>query len=117
MNYLYNVALFLRGFQWFGKLTFTRPGWSAYSWRWRLLYTFDYGTHVLLGGAVVSWSRWFYDNRDSYRIARFMDRLLNHFEEGHGRSAGPPLWKTHDCAMKYRLLCTGALLSAWFLWA
>lgn len=114
-NYIHNLRLWLTGFGWFGQLTF-RAGWSAESWKWRVLYAVDYGSHVLSGGAVVSWSRWFYDNRDRYRVARFLDRLLNHFEDNHGRSAGPALWGTKDCAMKYRLLGAGALTSAWFLW-
>lgn len=102
MTYFINLYLWFRGFAWFRSLKF-RQGWSASSLRWWLLYLVDYGSHVLTGGAVVSWSRWFYDNRD-YRIANFFDRLLNHFEEGHGRSAGPPLWGTKDCNIKYRLL-------------
>jgi len=115
MTYFRNVKLWLLGPRWFDKLPF-KNGWSADSWKWRILYWADYGTHTLSGGAVVSWSRWFYDNRDKYRIARFMDRLLNHFEEGHGRSAGPALWGTKDCDIKQRLLTIGALLAAWFLW-
>jgi hypothetical protein len=116
MRYFSNVKLWYAGFDRFGELKF-QAGWSADSWQWTFLYAIDYSTHVLTGGAVVSWSRWFYDNRNEYRVAKFMDRLLNHFEEGHGRSAGPPLWGTKDCAMKYRLLGAGALISAWFLWA
>ena len=112
-QYLTNLKLWLTGFRRFGELSF-RAGWSADSWQWRLLYALDYGSHVLSGGAVVSWSRWFYDNRDK-RIPRFFDRLLNHFEEGHGRSAGPPLWGTKDCEMKYRLLVVATLVAIWFL--
>ena len=116
MTYLHNLRAWLTGFRRFGEIRGWKNGWSADSWQWRLLYLFDYGSHVLSGGAVVSWSRWFYDNRQ-YRIPRFFDRLLNHFEDGHGRSAGPPLWGTKDCDVKQRLLAIGALVAAWFLWA
>jgi hypothetical protein len=116
MRYFTNIVLWYTGFSWFDGLPFKRD-WTADSWKWRLLYTIDYGSHVLTGGAVVSWSRWFYDNREKYKVAKFFDRLLNHFEDNHGRSAGPPLWGSKDCAMRYRLLTIGALLAAWFLWA
>lgn len=116
MRYFTNILLWYTGFSRFGELPFW-AGWSADQLKWRVLYAIDYGSHVLTGGAVVSWSRWFYDNRGKYRVAKFLDRLLNHFEEGHGRSAGPPLWGSKDCALRYRLLTAGALLAAWFLWA
>ena len=115
MRYVHNIKSWAVGFGRFGELTF-KAGWSADSWRWRVLYLVDYGSHVLTGGAVVSWSRWFYDQRDK-RIPRFMNRLLNHFAERHGEQAGPPLWSTKDCELKYRLLTIGALIAAWFLWA
>lgn len=115
MTYLTNIRAWLTGFRRFGELTF-RAGWSAGSLRWWLLYGIDYGSHVLTGGAVVSWSRWFYDNREKYRAANFFDRLLNHFEEGHGRSAGPALWGTRNCALRSRALTMGALFAAWWLW-
>jgi hypothetical protein len=57
----------------------------------------------------VSWSRWFYDNREKYRVANFFDRLLNHFEDGHGRSAGPALWGTVDCSWRTRLVATAVI--------
>ena len=110
MTYPRNLRLWLTGFGRFGELKF-RAGWSATSLRWWLLYLFDYGSHVLTGGAVVSWSRWFYDNRQ-YRIPRFFDRLLNHFEDGHGRSAGPPLWGTQDCSPLFRAVAL-CLLGVW----
>ena len=113
MTYLHNLRAWLTGFRRFGELSF-KAGWSADSWQWRLLYLFDYGSHVLSGGAVVSWSRWFYDNRQ-YRIPRFFDRLLNHFEDGHGRSAGPPLWGTQDCSPLFR--CAAVALCLLGVWA
>ena len=75
---------------------------------WRRGGSAAYSTR-LTGGAVVSWSRWFYDNRQ-YRIPRFFDRLLNHFEEGHGRSAGPPLWGTQDCSPLFRCAAVALVL-------
>lgn len=109
MRYVTNIVLWYTGFSRFGELKF-RAGWSADSWKWRLLYTIDYGSHVLTGGAVVSWSRWFYDNRKKYRIANFFDRLLNHFEDGHGRSAGPALWGTVDCSWGTRLVAIAVIV-------
>ena len=108
MTYFINLYLWFRGFAWFDTIQF-RAGWTAKSIKWWALYTIDYGSHVLTGGAVVSWSRWFYDNRH-LRIANFFDRLLNHFQEGHGRSAGPPLWGSKDCFLGNRLLVLAALV-------
>jgi hypothetical protein len=108
MTYFTNIRAWLTGFRRFDELAF-RAGWSAESWKWWLLYFADYGTHVLTGGAVVSWSRWFYDNREKYRVANFFDRLLNHFEDGHGRSAGPALWGTVDCSWRTRLVATAVI--------
>jgi hypothetical protein len=102
MRYVKNLRAWRTGFSRFGELKF-HAGWSADQWRWRLLYALDYGSHVLSGGACVTWSRWFYDNRDKYRLAAFMNRLLNHFEEDHGKNAGPVLWGTKDCALRWRL--------------
>jgi hypothetical protein len=109
MTYFTNIRAWLTGFRRFDELTF-EAGWSADSLRWWLLYAIDYGSHVLTGGAVVSWSRWFYDNREKYRVANFFDRLLNHFEDGHGRSAGPALWGTVDCSWRVRMVATAAIL-------
>lgn len=95
MTYISNLRLWLTGFGRFGELRFY-AGWSADQWRWRLLYAIDYGSHVLTGGAVVTWSRWFYDHRER-PIPGFFNRLLNHFEDDHGKHAGPPLWGTKDC--------------------
>lgn len=114
MRYFSNIKAWATGWSRFGELTF-KAGWSATYLLWWLLYLFDYGSHVMAGGAVVSWSRWFYDNRETNKVAKFFDRLLNHFEEGHGRSAGPPLWGTKDCEMKYRLLVVATLVAIWFL--
>ena len=109
MTYFANIRAFITGFSRFGELTF-KAGWSADSWQWTFLYAIDYGSHVLTGGAVVSWSRWFYDNREKYRIANFFDRLLNHFEDGHGRSAGPALWGTVDCSWRTRLVVAAVIV-------
>lgn len=107
-RYARNLRLWLTGFRRFKELTF-RAGWSADSLRWWLLYSIDYGSHVLTGGAVVSWSRWFYDHREQ-RIPGFFNRLLNHAEDGHGRIAGPALWGTVDCDWRVRLVATAAIL-------
>lgn len=112
-QYLFNIRAFIAGFSRLGDLQY-KNGWGP--WKFLPIFIFDYGSHVLTGGAVVSWSRWFYDNRERYRIANFFDRLLNHFEEGHGRSAGPALWGTRDCALRSRALTIGALFAAWWLW-
>ena len=49
MTYLHNLRAWLTGFSRFGELSF-KSGWSADSWKWRLLYAFDYGSHTLTGG-------------------------------------------------------------------
>jgi hypothetical protein len=101
-NYLHNLKRWLLGFAWADGITF-KPGWSA-DWRWYLLYGLDYGTHVLTGAAVVSWSRWAYDNRRTNRAAAFLNRLLNHLDAQHGAEAGPALWGTQDCSRRVRLV-------------
>lgn len=115
-RYLSNVLAWLRGFRRTGDIKF-KPGWSA-NWRWFLLYTIDYGTHVVLtGAAVVSWSRWFYEKRRKYRLAAFMNRLLRHLDDQHGENSGPVLWATEDCSWPMRCAVTvgWALLIWWAL--
>ena len=108
---LVNLQAFILGF---GKLKALKykKGWNR--WKFLPLYIFDYGSHVLLtGGAVVSWSRWFYVHRKTSRVAAFMNRLLGHAERNHGQLAGPPLWGTVDCPRWVRvILCLswGALI-------
>lgn len=108
MNYFTNLWLWLAGFTRFDEIEF-KPGWSASSPAWWALYLVDYGTHVLTGGAVVSWSRWAFENRARYRVAKFVDRFLGKFDPQHGEHAGPALWGTRDCELGIRLV-TGGLL-------
>jgi len=108
-----NLKSFVIGFASLDDLTY-KPGWNA--WTFSLVYLFDYGTHVLTGSAVVSWSRWFYDHRETNRLAAFMDRLLGHVDKDHGMLAGPALWGTVDChwAVRY-LLCLAWAALLWSL--
>ncbi|HUU90431.1 MAG TPA: hypothetical protein VM238_04390 [Phycisphaerae bacterium] len=100
-NYLHNLLTWLRGYRRADEITF-KPGWSA-NWRWWALYTFDYGTHVASGGAVVSWSRWFFMTRRKYRVSAFFNRLLQHLDKRHGEESGTVLWRTVDCSWPVRL--------------
>lgn len=113
-QYIENLKLWATGWRKFDQITF-KAGWSGDQWRWRLLYLFDYGTRVLLGGAVVSWSRWFYDNRDRYQWAKFIDRLLNHVEDNHGANSGPELWGSKDTGVA-NLLGVLALMALLLWW-
>lgn len=105
-TYLLNLKLFLTGFARFSELSF-KPGWSATSPGWWLLYTFDYGTHVLTGAACVSWSRWAWDYREKYGLAEWLNRLLG---ERHTSDAGPALWGTVDSDWRVRVGVTLAWL-------
>jgi len=108
-TYLINLKLWALGFGRADEIKF-KPGWSASDKRWLALYLLDYGTHVLTGAAVVSWSRWFYDNKATNRFAAFMNRLLNHLDAQHGAMAGPALWGTKDCTRRVRIVVTAVLL-------
>jgi hypothetical protein len=113
-QYFYNLGKFLSGLTKLGSISY-KPGWGP--WKFFPLYVVDYGTHVLTGAAVVSWSRWFHDNRDKSRIAKFFDRFLNYVEEDHGAKAGPALWGTTDCAPPIRALSSTSLIaSPLYLW-
>jgi hypothetical protein len=89
-HYRENVRLWWTGFGKLQTLSY-KPGWGP--GRFLLLYALDYGTHVVLwGGAVVSWSRFSYDERRRYGMARLVNAVLNAFDRGHGAEAGPALW-------------------------
>lgn len=103
---LLNLRLFLTGFAKLNGLTY-QPGWGPKSFG--LVYLIDYGSHVLTGAAVVSWSRWFYENRKRYHWAAFCNRLLNHLDDDHGAESGPALWGSVDCEPAVRL----ALVAGW----
>lgn len=114
-QYIENLRLWATGWARFDELRF-KAGWSGDSWRWRLLYLFDQGTRVLLGGAVVTWSRWFHDNRDRYGWAKFCDRLLNHVEHHHGANSGPVLWGSKDTAGAHLVPLLALAVLWWWLW-
>lgn len=94
MSYIRNVKAWGKGFGRFDEISF-KPGWSAKSPGWWFLYTLNYGTRVLSGGACVSWSRWFYLHSQN-PVAKFITRILNKLDDSHGEQAGPPLWGTED---------------------
>ena len=98
VSYRTNVRAWWAGFNRFHEITDWKPGWGPDSLRWRLLYWANYGTRVLTGGPCVSWSRYWYERRQTYGHAGFMTRLLNHIQENHGARAGGPLWGTQDTA-------------------
>jgi hypothetical protein len=118
VSYKHNVLTWLRGWRKFDEIAFL-PGWSGGSPLWWLLYALNHGTRTLSGGAVVTWSRWFYLNREKYRAAAFMTRLLNHFDQDHGRESADPLWKTTDTEWAARgavaFWCVATPLVAWLL--
>ena len=90
-----NMKAFLTGYLRFGEIDF-KPGWDGYQLRWLLLYTCNYGTRVLTGGACVSWSKWFYLTRETVWLSKVMTRVLNFLDPKHGYEAGPILWETTD---------------------
>jgi hypothetical protein len=60
------------------------------------IYLFNYGTRVLSGGAVVSWSKWFYLTKGQYRASKLATHVLDLLDREHGYEAGPVLWGTKD---------------------
>lgn len=97
MNYLDNVKAWLIGYGRFEEIEDWKPGYGPDKLRWKLLYTFNHGTRALSGGAVVTWSRWFYLQRRELGSAAFLTRLLNFvLGEDHGKDSADPMWGTSD---------------------
>lgn len=112
INLLINLWRFVVGFFKLGSLKY-EPGWGAlWPKPFVLLYLVDYGTHVLTGGAVVSWSRWAWDNRERYVLAEWLHDWLG---AKHTSEAGPVLWDTKDCSATFRLVL-GSLWIGFGLW-
>lgn len=109
MMYFTNLGKYLAGFMLLGTIRY-KPGWNALYFF--PLYVFDYGSHVLTGGAVISWSRWFHEHREINRVAKFFDRFLNKFDDKHGAESGPALWGTQDCSITTRTISTLFWLAA-----
>lgn len=93
MSYIDNVKAWLTGWGRVDELSF-KAGWSKNQLRWLLVYGLNMGTRVLTGGAVVTWSRWFWETRHEYRLSALITRLLNHADDDHGAESGPALWNT-----------------------
>lgn len=97
-RYRENVALWWNGFEVLGELRY-KEDWSA-AW-FRPMYLLNHGTHVILwGGAVVSWSRFSYENRKRYGMARLVNSILDMVDRGHGEDADGPLWGSEPIPSK-----------------
>lgn len=97
-----NLRSWWRGWQQFDLPGFFKPEWHNGP-VWWLVYTFNHGTRALFGGPVVTWSRWFYDTRDTYRASYLASRVLNFIFRGkHGKESGPPLFGTTDTSWAAR---------------
>jgi hypothetical protein len=115
--YLKNIKLWLQGFGKLDQLTY-KPGWNKY--KFFFLYLLDHGTHVILsGGAVVSWSRWFYETRKKYKSSKFLTRLLNWFDDNHGAEAPSAYWNSEPCPPRQRAIIAltwTVLFILYFIW-
>jgi hypothetical protein len=129
MIYLRNLARFFAGFVWIftravppekydqpNVQIMYREGWGP--WRFLPLYLIDYGTKVLLGGACVSWSRWFFDNQYKWKIAGWINKALDRVDRGHGMRAGPTLWGTQSVRGPLRVVIVVGWLALifWLVW-
>jgi hypothetical protein len=91
-HYLHNVRAWLLGFRQLPSLQY-KPGWTW--WLYLPVYLLNVGTHVVLwGGAVTTWSRFSWENRRRYRLARAIDSLLDAVDHRHGQDSAPALWHT-----------------------
>lgn len=97
MNYFLNLKLFLLGFAKLQTLDY-KPGWTAR--KFFLLYLFDYGFCVLMGGPVVSVS-WY--------VGEYFNVPGAHFAR-----AGEPLWESVRSPPWVRVVVPA--LWAWLLW-
>jgi hypothetical protein len=113
MQYLINLRLWWVGFRRLGELTYL-PGWTPL--RFFPVYLLNHGTRVLTGGACSSWSRWFYENRDKLRFAKFMDRLLNKFDTHHGAESGEVMWGTVSLPYWQQAVLSACYAWGFYLW-
>ena len=120
-HYGRNIWSWLRGFVWLWdeeKVGGWKPGWGP--WKFRPWYAVNVGSHVLLtGGACQTWSRAFWEWRQSgSRAAKFADRVLQKIlGDGHGENSGPALWVTTPCTPRVRLgVMVGWAWLALMLW-
>lgn len=108
MTYLRNLSQWFLGLFRLGRISY-KENWNA--WKFAPLYLVNYGTHVLCGGACVSWSRYFHDNRDR-QPQRFMDRTLGWLDPNHGAETGPALWGTKDTGWPWYVRLFAAVMWA-----
>lgn len=113
MQYFTNVGRWISGFFLLGKLRY-KPGWNA--WKFFPVYLLNYGTRVLTGGACSSWSRWFYENRGTFRPAKFMDRLLEKFDTNHGQDSSEALWDTKSLPLLVQGALSACFAGLFYLW-
>jgi hypothetical protein len=106
-HYLRNVWAWLRGFAWLwdeDRVGGWKRGWGP--WKFLPVYALNVGSHVVLsGGAVTTWSRAFYDWRQSgsawgKRMDRWVQAVLG---DDHGKNSGPVLWGTTPCDWRVRV--------------
>lgn len=141
--YLTNLSKFIRGFRWLWTRRAERRGdtiwfqgryvppdqyhkviWYQKDWTpllfLLLVYLPNVGTRVLTGGPVSTWSRWFYETRDTYPVSRVMNQLLDWLDDDHGPEGTPVLWGSKACARPVRVAAAvilGALAAAIWWWA
>ena len=90
-QYVTNLKLWWQGWWRFRELEPFRSPFGVWSPFWWLLYLLDVGSHTVCGGAVVTWSRWAYDEK-THVIPGTLNRLLNRISNAHGQSSMGPLW-------------------------
>jgi hypothetical protein len=114
MTYARNVLLWLRGWARFDEISF-KPGWSAKSIRWWLLYGLDIGANVvLLAGQVETISRHAQDHR-SGKVWDFLLDILEKFDADHGPRSGGPLWDS-ELPPKWQRIAVPLLWLGGALW-
>ena len=116
-SYWTTVWRWLRGWGRFGEIRF-KPGWSARSPAWWLVYGLDIGAAVIvLGVGCQPISRWAGEREHQPWI--WIARVLNRWDDGHTDSAGPLMWDTAPCPGSVRAIVMigwAFVLLVWATW-